>query len=361
MQGRCEQHARTDHPEERPFEREASPRRDRDHGKDAGNRDAPSHLWVRRRDFEQGEGALHEPPMLAVGLEPREEGTTGPRVGEVEQGRGADEGGGCPPAQSPRERGERRGRGDLGQCRERERDAGHFGLRRSSRRRATGGEDRPRQEEEAERLEVSIPGHLDHEQRSPGVQQQSERAPTPRALRDPYQKPCRREVAGDPDGLHEEHRGARQSDRQEGELGYRRVDGRDAGVVDERVPRRHEVRDLVGPRGEGERVQPGELDVAVPQVPPEIVGERGTRGEHADSGDHGEAPQERPDIIRFGSATNHGSRCERVGREGYEEQDQAGDGKAGPGRKPCEQEERGSFEESEGEELSLQGQRPLPS
>lgn len=152
-------------------------------------------------------------------------------------------------------------------------------LRGSGRASRQGQEDQGREQKKTEGLEVSAPGRLDHQQRRPGEQNEGRgnRAAGPAGhLR---QQHAGRQVGQRPQCLEPEHRPARERARREHHLGEGRVDGGDGRIVDAPMPggsNRFEFRRI---RRVQIGVDPLQLNVPVPEIPVDVVGQKWNAGE----------------------------------------------------------------------------------
>jgi len=329
MEGRREEEAGPQDPEERPFGTEAAkggPRHDAPHHEAHGD---PWRPPTGEERLDRPERALHEAPVPGVGGESLPERGSGREVGQIEEEDGAGERDDEAQPQLPRQRREGGGRRELG-----ERGGG-------------GGEPRPRgpvgeeeekgEAQEPQGLEVAAPRRLHHQEGRPEVEEEDESGSPPRLLRHPPQDPPREQVTGDPEELGLENSAPRERDEEEGDLGQGRVDRGHVGVVDPVVPRGADL----GERGVGGgveiRVDPLELDVSVPEVAVDVVGELGCEGEEEDPEGEAEEPDcpgPAPAVVPVDE-----ERSQRVGTERGEEEEEVRGGEAGPG--PPSQEPQG--------------------
>ena len=280
MEGWRKQQPGPEDPEERPLRvevRECRPGHDREHehsGRVAGRHGS------RHDHLDDGEGPFVRAPMLRVG------GQTGPKGGsrfgigqmKQQQHRHARRQKARPvPAGQRGQRGDGR---ELGEGREGE-NRPHRPGRPPTRRvapaggaRGQGKKHKDHEQDDAERLEVSAPGRLDHEQRGPGEERERPGHGAPGAAGHLGQQQAGGQVHGRPQGLEREHRPAHERARGEHHLGEGRVDGGDGGIVDAFVPdgaNRFEFR-RVGWVRIG--VDSLELHMSVPEVAIDVVGQK---------------------------------------------------------------------------------------
>ena len=320
MEGRRKEKPRPQDPEEGPLRLEVPecrPGHDREHerrGQDPG-RHRP-----RENGFEEGEDSLVRPPVPRIGRQARPE--TGARLGvrQVEEdqqrharrrqapsvtarehrqggdGRELGEGGeGERRTHRPRHPGSRPGMPAGHAGRARIRGAGHRigagpgnltsarlvwrNARRTDPARGHGEQEQDREEENAERLEVSAPGRLDHHQGRPGEEDQGcgNGAAGPAGHR--RQQQAGPQVGERPQRLERDHRSARERARREDHLGEGGVDGGDGRIVDARVPRGSDRLEFRRVRRVQVGVDPLELHMPVPQIAVDVVGEKRSAGE----------------------------------------------------------------------------------
>ncbi|KPJ84113.1 MAG: hypothetical protein AMS19_01840 [Gemmatimonas sp. SG8_23] len=139
----------------------------------------------------------------------------------------------------------------------------------------------PGQRKQSQGLEVRAPRHLDDQDGRPQVQHEHRGLVPARGPRHPAEQPSGREVAREPESFHEDEARTRRGHQEEGELREGWVDRRDGGVVDVGVVFGAERCEGGVRRRVQEGVRARELDVAVPEVPVEVVAElRRERDEH---------------------------------------------------------------------------------
>ena len=321
MEGRREQKPRPENPEESPLGVEVAERRpshDREHehpGQVAGRHRA------RQRGFDDGERPLVRAPVFRIGGEAGPERGSRPGIGKMEedQHNHARREHAHPVAAD-----ERRQRGDgreLGERREGEHGpdrprrpwlrsracVGRTGLAVAGRRivagrrmvagngtgvghvrgvgggpgpaRRQGEKDQDHEQKDAEGLEMSAPGGLDHQQWRPRKQDEGPGHGAAGPAGHLNQQQTGRQVGERPQHLECQQRPAEERARREDHLGEGRVDGGDGGIVDARVPG--------GANGfqcrRVRRVQVGvdarQLHVPVPEVAVDVVGQKRNAGE----------------------------------------------------------------------------------
>ena len=130
------------------------------------------------------------------------------------------------------------------------------------------------EQEDAEGLEVSAPGRLDHQQRRPRKQDEGPGHRAAGPARHLPQQQTGRQVGERPQHLECEHRPAGERARREDHLGEGRVDGGDGGIVDARVPGGANGLQLRRIRRVQVGVDARELHVSVPEVAVDVVGQK---------------------------------------------------------------------------------------
>ncbi len=308
MEGRRQQQPGSEDPEESPLRvevPECRPGHDREHehpGQVAGRPRS------RQNGFDDGKGSLVGAPVFRIGGETGPEGGSRFGIGEMEE----DEDHRTHRRQArPVTAGERRQRDDgrkLGERREGQhrthrpgRPGPRFGTcaggtgigvagsaRGIGRVRGGGGagpargqgeKDQDDHQEDAEGLEVTAPGRLDHQQRRPGEEHEGpgNGAPGPAGYL------CEQQTGGQvgqrPQYLEREQRPAGERTRREHHLREGRVDGGDGRIVDARVPggaNRFEFRRI---RGVQVGVDARQLHVSVPEIAIDVVGQKRYAGE----------------------------------------------------------------------------------
>lgn len=304
-----EQESRAEDPEQGPLRievREHGPGHDREH-------EHPGQISGRHRPrqngFDDGERPLVRTPMFRVSGQPGPERRARLGIGKMEehQHHRARRQQACPIAV-----GERRQSGDgrkLREGREGQRGAhrprcpssrhgarpGPVGiaaagnrigvgrvrrpLRGSGLARGQGKEDQGREQKKAEGLEVSAPGRLDHQQRRPGEQNEGRGNGAAGPAGHLAQQHASRQVGQRPQCLEREHRPARERARREDHLGEGRVDGGDGRIVDARMPGGSNRFEFGRIRRVEVGVDPLQLNVPVPEIPVDVVGQKRNAGE----------------------------------------------------------------------------------
>lgn len=339
-----EQHARAERDPECGLEIHRFPHRPADHRDDDRAGELSSADGVARHDLERGERSLHEPPVLTVRAQSREEGWSCQRVWDVQaQDRHNEREHGCPSVSSDYS-GERRRRRELRQGSQRECDTGDcqrpHGRLRAQERHCT------HHRHDAQWLEMSTPGDLNHQQWCPQIKQERGVCTAASAPGDTYDDGPGQEVADEPDRLEGPHLRPQRGDRQEYHLRKRWVDRRDGWVVDESVPRRAQRLQ----RRRRRRVQVGidasELHMAVPQVSIEIVRKRRFEGEEHGTEYESDCPDPEDRTGRFrgpGGVPQEKPGSEPVRCERGREQSQPQAGKSRRNVLPAEDGQEGDF------------------
>lgn len=358
MEGGCEQHPGTERPQESSFEVERAPHRPPDHQDDPDGGEPSCPDRVSGRDLEEAEGALHEPPVFAVGRQAGKESATCVQVGEVRDQHDAPECDERRDARASYESGQGGDRRDLGQRGEPQRCSRPGSPSPSDG--VDGGEDGECEPEEPERLEVSVAGDLDDQQWGPGVEKEAERRPSARHASDTHDDEGGREITPDPHGFHRDdvprewEVRAHDRDHVKDVLSHGRIDRRHRRIVDQVVPRRRQVSDLERPGGKEVRIHASPLHVSVPEVPPKVVGQRWLGGEH----DHSQDDRDRPDpwqeaFVRVPKGDDPGG--QRVRAEGGEVERQPRQREVAPARSPHDERERGELDTTHHEQRRLRG------
>lgn len=344
MEGGRDDHSRAQRPEEGALQVEAAVRRPGHHARHDEPRQEAGASRTSGDDLQEAEGSFHEPPVLAVRAEAGEEGPAGGEVRQIRDRHDGAEGRDGPPPPAARQRGQRRRGGHLGEGGEAEgragapscadADAGLPGPMSS--------QDGQGQKKKPQGLEMSAPRHLDHQERSPRVEEQHQEVVPARLPRHADQHPRRPQVAGEPEELGHQEGGARQRHQEEGELREGRVDGGHRRVVDPVMVRRPEGFQLGGRRGVDVRVRARELHVAVPEVAMDVVGELGSQGQEGES----QRYRKEPDRAHpWGSRAlltgpfpprRHVQCGDEVGREGHAEDEEPGKGESMGPRPPAQ-------------------------
>lgn len=366
MDGRREEEARSQHPEEGALGREAAPGGPADHGRhDGGGRPSGGPATGKRR-LQKGERPHHEAPVPHVGEEPFPEGGAGGEIRHVRDQGGSAEGDGEPGPQAPDEGRERRDGREL-----REGRSGGGDARpnravpravRVVRGRSGGEEEEGRHGQETEGLQVGAPRGFHHQEGTPEIEDEDPDRVSARPASHPEEDPSREEIQPDPHDLRLEDAAPEEGDGHEGHLGSRRVDGADLGMIDPGVPGGPDLRQRRIRRGVAVGIHPLELDVTVPQIAKDVVRELRSRWKKGESKEHGSDPDdgERRRFVRssFRSRASDGEGIpeeeggSEPGREGGEEQNHPGKRHARP-RPPGQGGEGRGFEGSEEEEPAM--------
>ena len=309
MEGRRQQQPGSEDPEESPLRVEVPdcrPAHDREH-------ERPGQITRRDRSghngFDDREGSLVGAPVFRIGGETGPEGGSRFEIGEMEEdqdhctrhrqahpvtaderrkrddgrelGEGREGQHGTHRPGHPRPRCETRtGGGGIGVA---ENGVG-AGLVRgavggSGAGRGQGEENQDHEQKDADGLEVTAPGRLDHQQRRPGEEHEGpgNRAPGPAGYL------CEQQAGGQvgerPQYLEREQRPAGERARREHHLREGRVDGGNGRIVDARVPRGADRFEFGRIRGVQVRVDARQLHVSVPEVAVDVVGQKRNAGE----------------------------------------------------------------------------------
>jgi len=284
MQRRREQHTRSENPEESPFRAEPLHRRPGDDTQHDHRGSIPRTHGTGDDRLQESERSLHEAPMLGVGAQAGEEFRARVGVGQIQAGEHHEEPEHEAWAQPSGQRRKGRQWRELGERRQRS--------GRTRRSRGSGEENEKRDPEEPQGLQVGVPSHLDDQQWRPEVQHLGEAPTSPGDACDLAQQPSGGQIESQPKKLRLEDRAACQGDDEECHLGEGRIDRVDVGVVDPAVPSRPELRQ----RGVGGGVQvgihTGELDMTVPQVSVDVVGQFRRHGQEGQAQGYGHHPDE---------------------------------------------------------------------
>ena len=286
MQCGREHHARTQNPEQRPVQLHSLPGRPPDDAQDDDGGQASCVDGVTCDPLEHAKCSLHEPPVLAVGAQPGEECLARACVGEVQKydrRKEAERSGQALSSDQSRKSG---GGGELGegsdpQC--------HTGRDRSDPP-LPGEPDPEGQCQQTERFEVTAPRNFDEEQGRPEPEQEDRHLVSSAVAHGPGEDPRGRKIASDPHSLHHEYARPRQRDQEEDELSSRWVDGGDGGIVDGFVIARSQLGELDRIGRICIRVYARGLDVPVPEVTVDVVGEFGGEQQKSETYHDGEAP-----------------------------------------------------------------------
>jgi len=138
---------------------------------------------------------------------------------------------------------------------------------------------------------MAAPRRFDHQEGRPQVKRAHPDRVAAGGTCAPPQGETRTQVANDPENLGGTHRASEPLDGQERQLGEGRIHGGHAGVVDEGVPACSQAGEFRGVRGEAIGVDSRVQDVAVPEVPPQVVGEPQFGGQRDHPKDQRRSPQ----------------------------------------------------------------------
>ena len=280
MEGRRQQQPGSEDPEESPLRvevPECRPACDCEHehaGQVAGR------ARSRHNGFDDGKGPLVGAPVLRIGCETGPKGGSRFEIGEMEE----DQDHGTRRRQAhPVAADERRKRDDgreLGEGRQGKHRTHRPGVGSGSgAARWQGEEDQDHEQEDADGLEVTAPGRLDHQQRRPGEEHEG----PGNGASGPAGYLCQQQAGGQvgerPQYLEREQRPAGERARREHHLREGRVDGGDGRIVDARVPGGANRFEFGRVRGVQVGVDARQLHMSVPEVAVDVVGQKRNAGE----------------------------------------------------------------------------------
>lgn len=153
-----------------------------------------------------------------------------------------------------------------------------------------GPEQHEGQPEQSEGVEVGAPRRFYDQKGGPEIEHGHPSDWKPPAAGGLDEDRAGQEVEHGPHHLGRQDRTPGKAHEDEGELGERWVDRRNVGVVDQRMPGRSDAFQRLVARGVQVGVDARQLDVSVPQVPVDVVGELGGEGNERDPHEHGEGP-----------------------------------------------------------------------
>ncbi len=284
MECRREQHTRSQDPEEGALRAESPQCRPAHHAQHDHRGRISWTPGAGDDRFQKGERSLHEAPMLGVGTQAGEELRARAGVRQIQAHEDHTESDEEARPQPAGQRGQGRQRRELGESRQR---SGH--PRRGG---GSGEEDQEYDPEEAERLQMRVPGHLHHQKGRPEVEDLCESSAAAGDASYLAQEPSRAQIESQPEELRLEDGSTRHGDDEERHLGEGRIDGIYAGVVDEAVPPRSELCQCGVGGGEQVGIHTGELDMAVPQIPVYVVGQLRRQGQEYQTQPDGHHPDD---------------------------------------------------------------------
>lgn len=149
---------------------------------------------------------------------------------------------------------------------------------------------RAHQRKDPQRFQMAAPGDLDRGERAP-EKSQEHLPPVPSgAFRDPRSHLRRRQFERGEESPEKENGSSSPGDQEEEELRRGRIDGGNVRVIDPVMPGRSEMSQLGRGRSGAIGIEPGSLDLSVPQVSPQIIGQQRIRGEKHRTHSQGDAP-----------------------------------------------------------------------
>lgn len=294
MECRRQQQPGAEDPEESPLRvevPECRPGHDREHEHPGQVTGRPR---PRQNGFDDGEGSLVGAPMFRVGGETGPEGGSRFGIGEMEEDEDHRARGRQAHPVTAGERGQRDDGRELGEgCESQHRThrPGHPVPRFETCAGGAGAgggpgpargqdeKDQDHEQEDAEGLEVTAPGRLDHQQRRPREEHEGPGNGASGPAGDLREQQTGGQVGERPQCLEREQRPAGERARREHHLREGWVDGGDGRIVDARVPggaNRFEFRRI---RGVQVGVDARQLHVSVPEIAIDVVGQKRHAGE----------------------------------------------------------------------------------
>ena len=145
--------------------------------------------------------------------------------------------------------------------------------------RGQGDENHDHEQEDADGLEVTAPGRLDHQERRPGEEHEGRGNGAPGPAGYLGEQQTGGQIGERPQYLERDQRPAGERARREHHLREGRVDGGDGRIVDARVPGGANRFEFGRVRGVQVRVDARQLHMSVPEVAIDVVGQKRNAGE----------------------------------------------------------------------------------